>query len=89
MGVIRRCLGVCCTQSTISFTGSPTNFPEEAATSLVRTFTEQVEQIVGSLGERSVGMSMVELARERSCDDSLVGPELLLYISSLMGAPGN
>ena len=85
VGVMQRWLPVCCTHATISFTGSRKHFSEEAARGLVRTFTEQVEHVVGTLEERSRGASMEELAREWPCDGSLTDIEVGAYIGELVG----
>jgi hypothetical protein len=61
VSVMHRWLQVHCTKDTISFTGSRKHFPDEAAYDLVRTFTDELEHVVGGLREQSHGISIEEL----------------------------
>ena len=89
VSVMQQWLQVHCTKNTISFTGSRKHFPDEAARDLVRTFTEQLEHVVGGLAERSVGASIEELVRELPRDRSLTEMEMGAYIGALVGNVGN
>ena len=51
VSVMQQWLQVHCTKNTISFTGSRKHFPDEAAIDLVRTFSEQLEHVVGGVAE--------------------------------------
>ena len=83
--VMKRWLLVQCTHATISFTGSRKQFPEEAARDLVRTFTEQLEQVVGGLPERSAGVSIEELAGELPREGHLSEIAMGAFIGALVG----
>ena len=83
--VMQRWLPVRCTHATISFTGLRLHFPEEAARDLVRTFTEQLEHVVGGLAERSVGASIEELVRELPREGNLSEIQMGAYIGALVG----
>jgi len=83
--VMQRWLQVQCTHATISFTGSRKHFPDGAARDLVRTFTEQLEQVVGGLPERSPGMSIEELAGDLPREGHLSEIDMGAYIGALVG----
>ena len=82
---MKRWLLVQCTHATISFTGSRKHFPDGAARDLVRTFTEQLEQEVGGLPERSPGMSIEELAGDLPREGHLSEIDMGAYIGALVG----
>ena len=83
--VMQRWLLVQCTHATISFTGSRKHFPDEAARDLVRTFTAQLERVVGGLPDRSVGRSVEELARDLPREGHLSESDMGTYIGALVG----
>ncbi len=85
VGVMQERLKVRCTHATISCTGSRKHFPEEAARGFVRTFTEQLEHVVGRLDARSLGVNMEEHVRELPRDRPLTIPEVHDYIGALVG----
>ena len=85
VSVMQQWLLVHCTKDTISFTGSRKHFPDEAAKDLVRTFTDELEHVVGGLREKSHGISIEELARDRPREGHLSEGETGTCIAALVG----